>query len=137
MSKILNKLQISQVKNLRATYAPVEKEIKKLKASVDKYNKLVENYALTRKSFEETFLGGVSALDVVVLKDENGGAQKTNLVENPLGVNSEGKFDLDLLVYNLEHKTNYKVIPTEETKAEQVKEKEEPRTEEPEPETEF
>lgn len=111
MAKILKRQDLAQVKNFRATYSTTESKIAKLKKYVDEYNKLVENYAMTRKSFEDTFLDGVSALDVVVPKDGNKVTNVNSLMPNPLGIDVNGQFNLDLLKYNLEHKTDSKELP--------------------------
>lgn len=110
MAKILKRQDLAQVKNFRATYSTTESKIAKLKKYVDEYNKLVENYAMIRKSFEDTFLDGVSALDVVVPKDGNKVTNVNSLMPNPLGIDVNGQFNLDLLKYNLEHKTDLKEL---------------------------
>lgn len=111
MAKILKRQDLAQVKNFRATYSTTESRIAKLKKYVDEYNKLVENYAVTRKSFEDTFLDGVSALDVVIPKDGTKVTNVNSLMPNPLGIDVNGQFNLDLLKYNLEHKTDLKELP--------------------------
>lgn len=111
MAKILKRQDLAQVKNFRATYSTTEQRIAKLKKYVDEYNKLVENYAITRKSFEDTFLDGASALDVVVPKDGSKVTNVNSLMPNPLGIDANGQFNLDLLKYNLEHKTDLKELP--------------------------
>lgn len=110
MAKILKRQDLAQVKNFRATYSTTEQRIAKLKKYVDEYNKLVENYAITRKSFEDTFLDGVSALDVVIPKDGSKVTNVNSLMPNPLGIDINGQFNLDLLKYNLEHETDLKEL---------------------------
>lgn len=118
MAKILKRQDLAQVKNFRATYSTTESRIAKLKKYVDEYNKLVENYAVTRKSFEDTFLDGVSALDVVVPKDGTKVTNVNSLMPNPLGIDVNGQFNLDLLKYNLEHKTDLKELPNQSVESE-------------------
>ena len=115
MAKILKRQDLAQVKNFRATYSTTEQRIAKLKKYVDEYNKLVENYAITRRSFEDTFLDGVSALDVVVPKDGSKVTNVNSLMPNPFGIDVNGQFNLDLLKYNLEHETDLKELPNSQS----------------------
>lgn len=137
MAKILKRQDLAQCKTFRATFAKTEQEIAKLAKKVEEYNKLVSTYAMQRKTFEDTFLYGFSVLDVVVPKDGTHITNVNSMMANPLGINTEGKFDLDLLKYNLEHKTDYKTIPTEEqsTETEAIEVNQETETEKT--ETEF
>ena len=91
-----------------------------MKESVDKYHKLIANYEQSRKSYEDTYLDGLSILDVVIPKPKEEEKKRNTIstnanqfMPNPLLIDKDGRFNLDLLRYNLEHKTNLKELPSE------------------------
>lgn len=111
VKNILNQKELASAKSFRNTFKDTEKKLAKLKEKHDEYLQLKDFYENQIKSYEDTFLNSMKLSDVVILKDPNKFGSVNDLVANPLGIDADGKFNLDLLKYNLKNNTSLTKLP--------------------------
>lgn len=125
-TSIINTKVIAACKAQRNSLKGLEKEINKLSAKIkeeeEEYNVKTECYNNMKANFEKMYLKGANLNDVVILKEEGKFNSQNDLMANPKGINNDGKFDLDLLAFNLKNNSDFREIPSDSNKEEEVTE---------------
>lgn len=125
-TSIINIKVLAAAKAQRNSLKGTEKEVNKLAIKIEELKQEYEvksnMYNTMKASFENAYLKGMNLNDVVILKEEGKFNNQGDLMANPKGINNDGKFDLDLLAYNLKNNSNFREIPADSNEEEVTEE---------------
>lgn len=125
-TSIINIKVLAAAKAQRNSLKGTEKEVNKLAIKIEELKQEYEvksnMYNTMKASFENAYLKGMNLNDVVILKEEGKFNNQGDLMANPKGINNDGKFDLDLLAYNLKNNSNFREIPSDSNEEEVTEE---------------
>lgn len=125
-TSIINIKILAAAKAQRNSLKGTEKEVNKLAIKIEELKQEYEvksnMYNTMKASFENAYLKGMNLNDVVILKEEGKFNNQGDLMANPKGINNDGKFDLDLLAYNLKNNSNFREIPSDSNEEEVTEE---------------